>query len=140
MNSCLGSDVLVAEMVKKGVEMLLGVYRDLQFGPIVVMGFGGIHTEVIKDVCFLLPPFDQSHAFSSLKKLRFYAMLENSHDISSKNILKFCSIASIFSCMIDQLRDDILELDVNPLILNKDGCVAVDSLLVGVGQEKKPNK
>ena len=56
------------------------------------MGFGGIHTEVIKDVCFLLPPFDQSHAFSSLKKLRFYAMLENSHDISSKNILKFCSI------------------------------------------------
>jgi len=136
MNSCLGSDVLVAEMVKKGVEMLLGVYQDLQFGPIVVMGLGGIHTEVIKDVCFLLPPFDQSHAFSSLKKLRFYAMLENSHDISSKNILKFCSIASIFSCMIDQLRDDILELDVNPLVLNKDGCVAVDSLLVGVGQEK----
>jgi hypothetical protein len=38
--------------------------------------------------------------------------------------------------MIDQLRNSILELDVNPLVINKDGCVAVDSLLVGVGQEK----
>ena len=83
------------------------------------------------------PKLRKKNRAISLKKLRFYAMLENSHDISSKNILKFCSIASIFSCMIDQLRDDILELDVNPLILNKDGCVAVDSLLVGVGQEKK---
>ena len=59
----IGPRVLVAPMIDaRGVEMLLGMIHDAQFGPVVVLGFGGVHVEALADVVYALPPFDAAEA------------------------------------------------------------------------------
>ncbi|MGH8167262.1 MAG: acetate--CoA ligase family protein, partial [Woeseiaceae bacterium] len=66
----LGERVLVAPMVQHGIEMILGARRDPQFGPVVLLGLGGIHAEVLKDVRFALPPFDSTDARRNTDRLK----------------------------------------------------------------------
>jgi len=73
----IGPRTLVAPMVcAPGVEMLLGMFRDAQFGPVVVLGFGGVHVEALADVVYALPPFDAAEARRLLDRLRLRALLE----------------------------------------------------------------
>ena len=67
---------MVAPMVETGgVEMILGVSRDDQFGPTVVVGFGGIYAEVLSDVAVLLPPFDAAKVKGALETLSMFPLL-----------------------------------------------------------------
>ena len=67
----IGPRVLVAPMIEaKGVEMLLGMIHDEQFGPVVVLGFGGVHVEALADVVYALPPFDVAEAHRLVDRLQ----------------------------------------------------------------------
>ena len=127
----LGSRVLVAEMTAAGVEMLLGARRDPQFGPVVVLGFGGTHAEVIEDVAFALPPFDADYAHRQIEKLRLRGLLDGGRGQPPADVGGFCAAAARFSGMVDALRDVLAEVDVNPLIVGPEGCLAVDALIIG---------
>ena len=59
-----------------GVELLLGVVRDEQFGPLVALGFGGVHVEALADVVFLMPPFDAAAARRALGRLKMRPLLD----------------------------------------------------------------
>ncbi|MBU2677786.1 MAG: acetate--CoA ligase family protein, partial [Gammaproteobacteria bacterium] len=72
----LGPDVLLASMAPAGVEMFLGIKRDPQFGPVVLLGFGGVLAETINDVQFALPPFDAAHARRCLDRMQFRPLLD----------------------------------------------------------------
>ena len=72
----LGPRVLVTEMMPPGIDMILGARQDPQFGPVVVVGFGGTFAEVLKDVSFLLPPFDAACARRSIDGLRLRPLLD----------------------------------------------------------------
>jgi acyl-CoA synthetase (NDP forming) len=126
----LGPEVLVSTMVQSGVEMFLGVRRDPQFGPVVLLGFGGIHAETLQDVAYALPPFDAAHAARCMDRLRLRPLLDGLRGAPACDIDAFTQAAAGFSLLVDALRDDIAELDVNPLIVSENGCVAVDALLV----------
>ena len=127
----LGADVLVAPMAPAGVELFLGVKRDPQFGPIILLGFGGVLAETINDVQFAMPPFDAAHARRCIDRLQLRPMLDGVRGNPAANIDDFCHTASRFSAMVYALRDVLSELDVNPIIAGEDAAVAVDALVVG---------
>jgi acyl-CoA synthetase (NDP forming) len=126
----LGPEAVVTEMAPCGVDMMLGARSDPQFGPIVILGFGGIHAELLKDVAFLLPPFDAATARRHLDGLRLRPLLDGARGAPAANIDAFCKLAAHFSVMVDSLADTLAEVDVNPVIVNDNTAVAVDALVV----------
>jgi hypothetical protein len=129
----LGPRVMLSPMAEKGVEMILGMRRDPQFGPVVVFGFGGILAELTKGVAFALPPFDRDYARRRVDRLKLRRLLDGVRGNAASDIDAFCDMASSFSVMVDALRDELMEIDVNPVIVTSKGCIAVDALIVGGG-------
>jgi acyl-CoA synthetase (NDP forming) len=126
----LGPEAIVAPMVGDGVEMMLGMRVDPQFGPVVLIGFGGIYAETLKDVTFALPPFSAAHARRCVDRLRLRPMLDGQRGKPPADIDAFCETAARFSAMIDALRHTLTEVDVNPIIVHESGCTIVDALVV----------
>ena len=111
--------VFVEKMAAKGLEVIIGMHRDPQFGPMLMFGLGGIFVEVMKDVTFHLAPITESEAVQMLKATRSYEMLQGKR--GSKGV----DISAIANCMqrISQLTTDfpqIRELDINPLIVSEE--------------------
>jgi len=131
MSTRLGGDVLVSAMAPAGIEMILGVNRDPQFGPVVLIGFGGVLAETINDVQFVLPPFDVAHARRCVDRLKLRPLLDGLRGEPPVDINAFCELAARFSEMAAALGDVLMEVDVNPLIVHTEGAIAVDGLVVG---------
>jgi len=131
MSRDLGNAVLVAPMIPAGIELFLGVKRDPQFGPVVLIGFGGVLAETIRDVAFALPPFDAAHARRLLDRMKLRPLLDGVRGAPPVAIDAFCDAAARFSELAYALGDLLAEADVNPVIVNEDGAVAVDALFVG---------
>ncbi len=133
----LGPRALLAPMAGDGVEMILGAYRDPQFGPVVMLGFGGLLAEVMGDVVFALPAFDAKTARRRLNELKLAPLLQGIRGRPAANIDAFCIMAARFSAMVDALGDYLQEVDVNPVILAAEQCIAVDALIVGRKKEER---
>jgi acyl-CoA synthetase (NDP forming) len=133
MAAALGPDVIVAPMAADGVEMILGATRDPRFGPVVIVGFGGVRAETLHDVTFALPPFDTAHARHCIDRLRLRPLLDGVRGKPAADIDAFCNLASQFSVIVDALRDEVQEIDINPVIVHAagTGCTIVDALIVG---------
>ncbi|MFQ6005408.1 MAG: acetate--CoA ligase family protein [Woeseia sp.] len=127
----LGARVMVAPMIPHGVEMILGARWDSQFGAVVVLGFGGIYAEFYEDVAFALPPFDAEQARHMLDRLRSRPILDGIRGMNTANIDSFCDMAARFSAMVHALRDNLAEIDINPVIVGERDSVAVDALVTG---------
>ena len=131
MSEKLGDDVLVAAMSAEGVEMLLGVKHDPQFGPVILIGSGGVLAETLGDVQFVLPPFDAAHAHRCVDRLQLRPLLNGVRGKAPVDIEAFCRMAARFSGMAAALADVLAEVDVNPVIVHEGGAVAVDALVTG---------
>jgi acetyltransferase len=112
--------VYLEKMADPGLEIILGMSRDPQFGPMLMFGLGGIFVEVMKDVTFHLAPITQEEAIQMLKSTRSYGILEG------KRVQKGVDIPAIATGLqrISQLTTDfpqIMELDINPFIVGDIG-------------------
>ena len=127
----LGPRVMVSALVPDpAVEMFLGMRRDAQFGPVVVMGFGGIHAEVLADVVTALPPFAAETAARLLDYLRLRPLLDGVRGAPAVDVPAFCRAAAAFSQLAVALGEVVQELDINPIRVRPDGCTAVDVLII----------
>jgi acyl-CoA synthetase (NDP forming) len=138
MATRLGATVLLAPMADAGVELILGVRHDPQFGPVILIGFGGVLAEVTQDVVFALPPFDAAHARRCVDRLTLRKILDGVRGKPKSDIDAFCDMAARFSSMVFALAEVLDEIDVNPVIVHESGCVAVDALVVGRIAEQSP--
>lgn len=128
----LGPRVIVSRMVVvSGVEMALGLVHDEQFGPLVMLGFGGVQVEALRDIAYALPPFTKQTARRLVDSLKLRPLLDGQRKRPAADIESFCSAAERFSMMASALGDCLDEVDINPLIVHPDGCIAVDALAVG---------
>ena len=128
----LGPKVLVAPYINKpGIEMVLGMIQDEQFGPLVMLGFGGINVEVLNDVAFAIPPFDEATAKRMVNGLEHHRLLGRQRVGVKPAIDTFCKTAADFSAVVAALADDLEEIDMNPVIVHAEGCIALDVLVIG---------
>ncbi|MHC1744733.1 MAG: acetate--CoA ligase family protein [Syntrophobacteraceae bacterium] len=112
-----------------GQELLIGVKKDAQFGPLVVVGMGGIYTEVFKDVARALVPVDGDEAGSMLKSLRLFPLLNGARGQKGVHLPSVERVIVNVSTMIQE-HPEIAELDLNPVMATPDGCWAVDCRII----------
>ena len=120
---------LVAEMVKGDRELIIGVVTDPQFGPMVLLGIGGIFAEAINDVAIRQLPISQHQAISMIDDLMYQSILG---EFRGSHVVNRNQLADIVVQMGHVMADhpEIASLDINPLIIRADGsCVAVDALV-----------
>ncbi len=130
MASRLGPQVVVAAMAPPGVELALGIVRDPQFGPLVLVAAGGVLVEVLHDRRLTLPPLDAPRARASIDRLRVRPLLDGVRGAPPADIGALARAVSRLSLLAADLGEQIDALDVNPVIVTPDGCVAVDALVV----------
>jgi acetyl coenzyme A synthetase (ADP forming)-like protein len=120
--------VHIAQMVPKGREVIIGMNRDPQFGPLLMFGLGGIYVEVLKDVSFRIAPIHERSARNMMAEIRAYQLLLGARGEAPADL----QAATECILRVSQLVTDfpeILELDINPLVLMPEGngAVALDA-------------
>ena len=126
----LPGDALIASMIQsEGIEMIIGMTTDQQLGPMVTIGFGGYYAEALKDAITLMPPFSKESAKNAVLSLKMKALLEGYRGSEAVDIDAFSEFASRFSVIAVELSKQICEIDLNPVILGSDICIAVDALI-----------
>ena len=120
--------VLVQEMVKKGREVILGMNRDPQFGPLMMFGMGGIFVEVLKDVTFHLAPITADEARQMLMSTKTYQMLKGVRGQEGVDIDAIAEALQRLSQLVTEFPQ-IMEMDINPLVVGPPGTtpIAVDA-------------
>lgn len=127
--------VLVQEMVGGSRELVAGLIRDPQFGPCVMVGLGGVFTEVLQDTAFRVAPVDMAEALDMIAELRSAPMLES---FRGQGAVSREELGSILVSLgrLGLEYPAIAEIDVNPLIADLEGRLkAADALVVLAGEE-----
>ena len=128
--------VNIAEMVPKGREVIIGMNRDSQFGPLVMFGLGGIYVEVLKDVSFRVAPMNEREAREMMSEIRTYKILQGVRGEGPADLNAAAEILLRVSQLVTDFPE-INELDINPLVLmpEGEGAIALDARLV-LAEEK----
>jgi succinyl-CoA synthetase beta subunit len=128
--------VLVQEMVSGQRELVIGLTRNPQFGPCVMLGMGGIMTEVFEDTTFRMAPFGKIEAKDMTEELRFKAIFGAFRGQKPVDMDMLCrTLIAVGQIGLD--LDTVSELDINPMIITPEGrVVAVDALVLLRRDEK----
>jgi succinyl-CoA synthetase beta subunit len=124
---------LIEEMAPSGQEMVIGGLRDPQFGPLVMVGLGGIFVEVLADVSFRICPITLLDAQEMLDDLKGGAILDGARGrkaVSRDAIIDVLLKIGGENGLLLRHADDISEADINPLIVSEHGAVAVDARFI----------
>ena len=119
-------------MLSGHIETIIGVKRDPVFGPVVMFGLGGIHVEVLKDVVFRLPPFDEAEARRMIAEIRGHALLEGVRGQTPADIDALARALAAVSRFAAAAGEALESLDINPFAVLPEGrgAVALDALIV----------
>jgi acetyl coenzyme A synthetase (ADP forming)-like protein len=130
--------LVVQEMARPGTEMLVGVRGDPVFGPILLVGLGGIYVEVLKDVQSALVPLTPALARRMLRRLRAFPLLEGARGGAPVDLAALEEALLRFSLLCEE-NPSVAECEINPLFAREDGVVAVDARLrVATPGEPRP--
>jgi acetate---CoA ligase (ADP-forming) len=128
-----GPRVLAQRMAPPGVELVLGIVNDVQFGLFLTLGIGGVFVEVLRDTRLLKLPADLEAIEAALSSLRGAALLAGARGRPPVDLWAVAQAAHRLALLAYDLRDVVAAIDVNPLIAYADGVVAVDALVVPRG-------
>ena len=124
---------LIEEMAPVGQEVVVGAVRDPNFGPLVMVGLGGIFVEILADVAFRICPITRLDAAEMLDELKGVALLDGARGrarASREAIIDVLLKIGGENGLLMQHADDFKEADINPLIVSANGAVAVDARFV----------
>jgi acetate---CoA ligase (ADP-forming) len=122
--------VLLQPMVPQGIEVVAGVRVDPGMGPLVVVGFGGILVELLRDSAVELAPINADEAMRMLRKLKGAALFDGYRGSAAVNLHGLADILVRLSEFAADQRDHIVEADINPIICRGNELIAVDALMV----------
>ena len=121
--------VMVQKMMPMGREVIVGMKRDPQFGPLIMFGMGGIYVEVFRDVSFRIAPLSKEDAYEMVREVKAYRILkgvrgEKPSDINAvvDVILRVSKLSLDF--------EEVVEMDLNPVFVYEKGCCVVDAKIV----------
>jgi acetyltransferase len=124
--------VLVGPMAKKGVEIIVGTMLDATFGPMVMVGLGGITTELFRDVIYRPAPVSAMEASAMLAELKAAPLLSGFRGAAKTDIPALSQLISQISVLAAQYRQQISEIEINPVLVHPEGqgVTIVDALVV----------
>jgi acyl-CoA synthetase (NDP forming) len=128
---------LIQRMAESGVEMIVGVVHDPQFGPVVAVGAGGVQVELLRDVSVRLTPLAKEDAAEMIRSLKTYPLLDGFRGAP------VCDVAALedgllrVSAMVED-NNQIAELDCNPFVVLKSGAVILDARVRVAAVEARP--
>jgi acyl-CoA synthetase (NDP forming) len=121
--------VSVQKMARPGTEVIIGMTKDAQFGPVLMFGLGGILVELLKDVSFRIVPLEREDAQEMIREIKGYPLLEGYRGSEPVDVSILVEILLKVSRFVDN-HPEIKELDLNPIFAYKDGAVAVDARVI----------
>jgi acetate---CoA ligase (ADP-forming) len=124
--------VLVSPMAKKGVEIIIGTLNDATFGPMVMVGLGGITTELFRDVTYRPAPVSAAEAETMLGELKAAPLLRGFRGAVKADVAALSKLISEVSVLAARLKDQVSEMELNPVLVHGEGqgVTIVDALVV----------
>ncbi|WP_313163569.1 acetate--CoA ligase family protein [Sedimentibacter sp.] len=122
--------VLLKPMLEPGVEMIIGVNNDKDFGPTIMIGMGGVFVELFKDVQLSPAPLTKSKAMSMIQKLKAYPLLNGYRGSKVCNTDALAELLVKISEVAANGKDTIKEMDINPVFVTEKGVSIADGLLI----------
>jgi acetyltransferase len=119
-------------MISDGVEVLVGFKQDSRFGPMVTFGLGGIFVELLRDVSLRMAPLDEDEALTMIRETKAYPLLAGFRGQQPRDVAALSQVLVAVSQLAQDFREELAELDVNPLMVlpKGQGVRAVDALTV----------
>jgi acyl-CoA synthetase (NDP forming) len=128
---------MVQRMAQSGVEMLVGVVHDPQFGPVVACGAGGVQVELLRDVSVRLTPLAKEDAGEMVRRLRTFPLLNGFRGAAKRDVVALEDALLRVSAMVEDLPQ-IAELDCNPFVIYEDGAMILDARIRVEAVEPRP--
>lgn len=124
--------VFIQQMLSPGLEVIIGVNNDPQFGPAVLVGLGGVFVEIFKDTVLLPAPFDKKEALEMISGLKAFPLFTGYRGEKERDVEALAEVISRVSQLAEQQKDSIAELDINPVFVYEkgQGVCAADALIV----------
>ncbi|HZC95369.1 MAG TPA: acetate--CoA ligase family protein, partial [Bradyrhizobium sp.] len=124
--------VLVGPMAKKGVEIIVGTMTDATFGPLIMIGLGGITTELFRDVIYRPAPVSAAEASAMLAELKAAALLNGFRGAAKADVAALAQLIAQVSLLAARHAKEISEIELNPVLVHADGkgVTIVDALVV----------
>jgi acyl-CoA synthetase (NDP forming) len=121
--------VSVQRMARPGVEVIMGMTKDAQFGAVLMFGLGGVFVEVLKDVSFRIVPIVRRDARQMIEEIKGYAVLKGYRGQEPANITALEEMLLKLSQFVES-HPEIRELDLNPIFAYSDGALVVDARII----------
>ncbi len=121
--------VTVQKMAKQGIEVIIGMTKDAQFGPVIMFGLGGILVEVLKDVSFRIVPMTRRDAGEMITEIKGFPILKGYRGQDPADVPYLEELIVKVSDFVDK-NPEIKELDLNPVFAYKSGALAVDARII----------
>jgi len=121
--------VAVQKMARPGIEVIVGMSKDPQFGPVLMFGLGGILVEVLKDVAFRIVPLEPRDARQMVREIKGFPVLQGFRGQEPADLEALEKLLLSVSAFVEA-HPEIEELDLNPVFAYKDGALAVDARIV----------
>ncbi len=121
--------VSVQKMARPGVEVIMGMSKDAQFGPVLMFGLGGIFVELLKDVSFRIVPLSRQDAREMIEEIKGYPLLQGYRGQEPADVATLENMLLKLSDFVEQ-TPEVKELDLNPVFAYANGATAVDARVV----------
>jgi acyl-CoA synthetase (NDP forming) len=121
--------VSVQKMVPPGVEVIIGMTKDVQFGPVIMFGLGGIFVEIIKDVSFRIVPLERRDAREMIQEIRGFPILRGYRGKEPIDIINLEDMLLKVS-KFAETHPEVKEVDLNPVFAYPQGAIAVDARII----------
>ncbi len=121
--------VSVQRMAPPGIEVIIGMSKDAQFGPVVMFGLGGVWVEILRDVSLRITPITRRDAGEMIKEIKGYKLLAGYRGMEPVDVSKLEDLLLAVSDFAEK-NPAVKEIDLNPVIAYRDGAVAVDARVI----------
>jgi len=121
---------IVQPMLRGGVELVVGAKGDPQFGPVLLVGLGGVLVEIMRDTALALAPVGKAEARRMLESLKGFKLLQGYRGSPAADLDAVCDAIARISEFAADFAGQVEEIDVNPLLARPDGAIALDALIV----------
>ena len=122
----VASGFVIQRMAQRGVEMLVGVVHDPQFGPVIACGAGGVQVELLRDVSVRLAPLSKEDASDMIRELKTYPLLNGFRGSAATDVAALEEGLLRVSAMVEDIPQ-IAELDCNPFVVHEKGATILDA-------------